>query len=493
MRSSEDIPEEELELSSLSEGERSTRYLSTWERMTHTLVKYAKFVGPGIMVSVAYMDPGNYSTAVSAGAFYEYRLLFIVLVSNLFAVVLQVLCAKLGAVTGLNLAENCRKHFPSWLNILLYVLTEIAIIATDLAEVVGTAIALNIIFNLPLSLGVVITVLDVLIVLMAYDPNGNMRMVRYFEWFVSVLVAGVVICFGVELVKIKPSNVSDIFMGFLPSKALLEPKGLYLSCGILGATVMPHSLYLGSGIVQPRLKDFDIKTGRFNPCDEAAHKEYRPSLASIRYSMKYTIAELVISLCTFAVFVNAAILIVSGATLYKTPDAYDADLYTIHDMLVRFLGQAAGTVFALALLFSGQSAGIVCTLSGQMIAEGFIEWKTRPWLRRIITRSIAVAPCLFAALFIGRNGLAQVLNGSQVVLSLLLPFVTAPLIYFTGSNLIMKVRVENNSDASSQYTMVEDGEHYKDMSNSPLLHFFALVIFILVSALNLFMIFSGLS
>lgn len=491
--SAEDItPDEVLELSS-SDGDRSPRYLTTFERVRATLSKYSKFIGPGIMVSVAYMDPGNYSTAVSAGAFYEYRLLFIVIVSNLFAVVLQVLCAKLGAVTGLNLAENCRKHFPTWLNVILYVLTEIAIIATDLAEVVGTAIALNILFNLPLPVGVVLTVLDVLVVLMAYNPSGPMKMVRYFEWFVSILVAGVVICFGIELIKIKPSNVGDIFLGFLPSKALLEPKGLYLSCGILGATVMPHSLYLGSGIVQPRLKEFDMKTGRLNPNDEAANKEYRPSLASIRYSMKYTIAELVISLCTFAVFVNAAILIVSGATLYKTPDAYDADLYSIYSMLVRFLGQAAGTVFALALLFSGQSAGIVCTLSGQMVAEGFVEWKVRPWLRRIITRSLAVAPCLAASLFIGRSGLAQVLNGSQVVLSLLLPFVTAPLIYFTGSRHIMKVRVEQNTTLSQRYTMIEDGEHYEDMSNSPTLHFSALIIFVLVSALNMFMIFSGIS
>lgn len=477
------------------------------------LCKYAKFVGPGILVSVAYMDPGNYSTAVSAGAEYQYHLLFTVLLSNVCAVVLQVLCAKLGAVTGLNLAENCRKHLPKWLNVVLYVLTEIAIIATDLAEVVGTAIALNILLHIPLTLGVVLTVIDVLIVLAVYNPQGPMRAVRYFEYLVSALVAVVVVCFAVELAHIKVEEPAEVFAGFLPSKYLMEKSSLYLSCGILGATVMPHSLYLGSGIVQPRLKDFDVKRGNYkgpvetdadSGLSQASKEEYHPSLSAIKYCMNYTLAELVISLCTVAIFVNAAILIVAGATMYKTEEAYDADLFSIYEMLVQYLGQVAGTVFALALLFSGQSSGVICTLAGQMVSEGFIHWSVKPWLRRIITRSLAIAPCLFVSIFVGRSGLASVLNASQVVLSLLLPFVCAPLIYFTGSKKVMRVQVEADTlssdgdgngetleimPAEHTYSRLEEGgKTYKVLSNSMAMHIVAGGIFVIVSVLNLFLI-----
>lgn len=472
------------------------------------LCKYAKFVGPGIMVSVAYMDPGNYSTAVSAGAEYQYHLLFTVMLSNIFAVVLQILCAKLGAVTGLNLAENCRKHLPRWLNIILYVLTEIAIIATDLAEVVGTAIALNILLRIPLTIGIILTVVDVLIVLAVYNPEGPMRAVRYFEYFVSILVAVVVVCFAVELAHIRVEEPMQVLEGFLPSKELTEKSSLYLSCGILGATVMPHSLYLGSGIVQPRLKDFDMKRGTYKGSLETDsqpdQQEYHPSLAAVKYCMNYTLAELVISLCTVAIFVNAAILIVAGATMYKTEEAYDADLFSIYQMLVQYLGQAAGTVFALALLFSGQSSGVICTLSGQMVAEGFIHWSVKPWIRRIVTRSLAIAPCFFVSTFVGRSGLASVLNASQVVLSLLLPFVCAPLIFFTGSKKVMRVPIETETHssesedngevvetvpASESYSRLEDGgTTYQDLSNSLTLQVVSGAIFAFVSALNLFLI-----
>lgn len=409
------------------------------------LFKYIKFVGPSIILSVAYMDPGNYVTAVSAGAMYKYNLLFVILVSNIFAVFLQALCIKLGSVTGLDLAQNCREHLPNWLNITIYIMAEIAIIATDLAEVVGTAISLDILFGVPLAVGVCLTIIDVLIILMAYRPNGEMKIVRYFEYLVSALVFLTVICFAIELGNIGPVNPGEIFRGFLPSGDLFETQGLYLSCGILGATVMPHSLYLGSGLVQPRLRDFDKKHGYFDDStgneesDEIAVAKYKPSIHAINYGMKYSIAELIISLSTVAIFVNSAILIVAGATLANTPEAVDADLYSIYDMLRSLLSPAAGTVFALALLFSGQSAGIVCTLAGQMVAEGFIAWTVRPWVRRLITRSLAVIPCLALSLFVGRKGLADVLTGSQVVLSLLLPFVSAPLLYFTAKKSIMKV------------------------------------------------------
>lgn len=464
------------------------------------LKAYGAFIGPGIQVSVAYMDPGNYSTAVSAGASYEYKLLFIILLSNLFAVVLQILAARLGAVTGLNLAENCRKHLPRYLCIVLYIFTEIAIIATDLAEVVGTAISLNILFKIPLSVGVLLTVVDVMIVLAAYDPKGPMWVVRYFEYFVSAFVAAVVACFCVELTKIHPENPENILWGFLPSTQLFERKAVFLSCAVLGATVMPHSLYLGSGIVQPRLREYDEEHDRVTLND----KYYQPSLSALRYCMRYTIAELVISLCTVAVFVNAAILIVAGATMYKTEEAYDADLFSIYRMLGDLLGPAAGTVFALALLFSGQSAGVVCTLAGQMVSEGFVEWTVKPWLRRIVTRLLAIAPCLVMALTVGRQGLASVLNLSQVVLSMLLPFVCAPLIYFTSSKYVMSVPIQpdetvdssNNSMSgdgnSSSYMRMESetGVMFKDMSSSTSLKILGSGIFIVVSSLNIFLLVS---
>lgn len=431
--------------SSSSSNSTIEKISSQCHRFYQILVKYIKFVGPGIMVSVAYMDPGNYSTAVSAGAMYQYKLLFIVLVSNLFAVFLQSLCVKLGCVTGMDLAQNCRQHLPRWLNITIYIMAEVAIIATDLAEVVGTAISLNILFKIPLSVGVILTVIDVLLVLMAYRPNGSMKIVRYFEYLVSALVFVVVVCFAIELGNIDVGDPADVWRGFMPSSELLETQGLYLSCGILGATVMPHSLYLGSGLVQPRLKDYDRKHKYFvdntgnEESDEIAELKYKPSIHAIKYAMRYSVAELIISLFTVAIFVNSAILIVAGATLADTPDAVDADLFSIYEMLKKFLSPAAGTVFALALLFSGQSAGIVCTLAGQMVSEGFLHWSFKPWIRRIITRGLAVAPCLVVTLFVGRKGLADILTASQVVLSLLLPFVSAPLLYFTAKKSIMSV------------------------------------------------------
>ncbi|CAN6663537.1 manganese transporter Smf2p [Trichomonascus vanleenenianus] len=498
----------------------------SWRSMKHSLSKYAKFFGPGIMVSVAYMDPGNYSTAVSAGALYQYKLLFVVLVSNLFAVFLQILCAKLGSVTGRDLAQNCRDHLPRWLCISIYFLAEIAIIATDLAEVVGTAISLNILFGIPLAVGVALTVIDVLLVLMAYQPNGPLKVVRYFEYLVAGLVTIVVVCFAIELAKIGPVDKGAIFEGFfLPHKELFQSSGLYLSCGILGATVMPHSLYLGSGLVQPRLREYDTKHGYYEPESESSDEilRYKPSIYAIRYAMNYSIAELVISLFTVAIFVNAAILIVAGATLSNSPDdAVDADLFSIYEMLQKFLGAAAGTVFALALLFSGQSAGIVCTLSGQMVSEGFLHWSFKPWIRRLITRAIAIAPCFAVAIFVGRKGLADVLNASQVVLSLMLPFVSAPLLFFTASKKIMRVPViakrpgpiDDDDDDDDCGTIAEDytsirrvnsvdsfgtlesdtlsgsGPEFVDMSNSWWTNVIAISIFLIVSALNLFLIIS---
>ncbi|KAG8204967.1 hypothetical protein GWM34_00776, partial [Candida africana] len=508
---------------------------TNFKTIVASIKKYMRFIGPGLMVSVAYMDPGNYSTAVAAGSAYKYNLLFLILLSNCLAIFLQILAAKLGAVTGLDLAANCKAHFGYKTNLILYALTEIAIIATDLAEVVGTAIALNILFHLPLFVGVIVTVIDVLIVLMAYRPRGPLLFIRIFESFVSVLVAATVVCFGIELYQVSHDSsihfsVAEVMKGFLPNEDVVDMSdreggnGLFLSLAILGATVMPHSLYLGSGLVQARLKDYDIKNGFHKPWgkhsieepiqeDITVHEEddnltpiatpliqhqeqpgfekddestfdgddeeddhYRPSIHAIKDTMSYTIVELVISLFTVALFVNAAILIVAGATLRSgdskfardddnghesdsdsDDDYQNADLFTIYHLLSKHLSPTAGFVFALALLCSGQSAGVVCTLAGQMVSEGFLSWSLPPVTRRLITRALAIAPCLLVVSFSGREGLAKILNASQVVLSILLPVVSAPLIWFTCNKHTMRVPIFVR-DGDEEIDMEYDGE-----------------------------------
>ncbi|KAL8717516.1 MAG: hypothetical protein Q9225_005248 [Loekoesia sp. 1 TL-2023] len=344
-------------------------------QLAKTLVKFGKFIGPGFMVAVAYIDPGNYSTDVAAGASTRFKLLFIVLMSNVFAILLQSLAVRLGTVTGLNLAESCRAYLPRWLNIALYLLAEGAIIATDVAEDTGAG---------------------------------------------------------------------EVFSGYLPSSAIIEGEGVYLSCGILGATVMPHSLYLGSGMVQSRLRHFDIKAGNVTAGESTATSNsdkvlYRPSLAAINSCLAHSTVEVALSLFTFALFVNSAILIVSGASLSSESAASSADLFGIHDLLAKTLAPAAGTIFALALLLSGTSAGIVCTIAGQMLSEGALNWTVAPWLRRLITRSISITPSIIIAGAVGRDGLSAALNGTQVALSVALPFVSAPLIYFTCRKRYMVV------------------------------------------------------
>ncbi|SZF05066.1 unnamed protein product [Blumeria hordei] len=405
--------------------------------------EYLKFVGPGFMISVAYIDPGNYSTGVVAGATFRFKLLCAGLMSNVFAIFLQSLCIKLGSVSGLNLAEACRAFLPRWLNYFLYGLAELAIIATDVSEVIGTAIAINLLIpKISLVLGCALSIIDVLFILLFYNPNGSMKYLRSFECFVSVLVLGVVVCFCLQLSLIKDTSVVEVFRGYLPSREVFKSQGLYQACGILGATVMPHSLYLGSGLVQPRLREYDVKRGII-PASTSSELEnklpYQPSPSAIKACLKMFIIELTISLFIFALFVNSAILITAGASLYGTPVG-EADLFGIHKLLSTNLSSAAGTIFALSLLLSGISAGIVGTISGQMVAEGSLNWTLRPWLRRLITRSISIVPSIVIAAAVGREGLNDVLNASQVVLSITLPFITAPLIFFTCRDRYMTVR-----------------------------------------------------
>jgi metal iron transporter len=390
-----------------------------------------------------------------------------VLLSNLFAIFLQALCVKLGTVTGLNLAENCKAHLPKWLNYTLYVFAEAAIIATDIAEVIGTAIALNVLLHIPLVAGCALSIVDVFIILFFYNTSGmSMRAIRCFEIFVMLLVLGVVVCFCFELSLLKDITVGEVFRGYLPSSALVESQGLYQACGILGATVMPHSLYLGSGIVQARLKDFDAHhrtpaneilrdapensaplhhASPASDADDADDTKWRPSLAAIKSCLTFSIVELATSLFFFAMFVNSAILIVGGASLSNLPanESQNADLFSIHDLLSKTLAPAAGTIFALGLLLSGTSAGIVCTIAGQMVSEGALNWTVKPWVRRLITRSISITPSIIIAGAVGRNGLSAALEGTQVALSVLLPFVSAPLIWFTCRSQVMSVWAED--------------------------------------------------
>ncbi|MCJ1476591.1 hypothetical protein MMC13_005257 [Lambiella insularis] len=492
-----------------------------FRRTGQILIKFSKFVGPGFMVSVAYIDPGNYSTDVAAGASDRFRLLFIVLLSNIFAVILQALAIRLGTITGLNLAEHCRLHLPKWLNIALYILAEGAIIATDIAEVIGSAIALNLLLKIPLVAGCALTLVDVLLILLFYDPTGSMRRLRIFEFCIVGLVFAVVVCFCIQLSLITTTSVGEVFKGYLPSSAVVEGQGIYLSCGILGATVMPHSLYLGSGMVQARLRAFDIKVEprtlssdiSISPGDGNAIRNvfdtsldrqlvteratlqpekayYHPSLAAIKCCLNYSMAELALSLNIIALFVNSAILIVAGASLSNNQSAPTADLFGIHDLLSSTIAPAAGTIFALALLLSGTSAGIICTIAGQMVSEGAIQWRLKPWLRRLMTRSISITPSIIIAGAVGQQGLSATLNATQVALSVILPFVSAPLIYFTCRNKYMTVDPSGIGDQDETAYRAEDGVK---MKNHWLLSVIASGVWLTITIMNIaLLVFLGL-
>ncbi|KAL9123946.1 MAG: hypothetical protein Q9217_006678 [Psora testacea] len=459
-------------------------FVDTARKASKILIKYGKFVGPGFMIAVAYIDPGNYSTDVAAGAATRFQLLFIILMSNVFAILLQSLAVRLGTVTGMNLAEHCRAHLPWWLNIVLYLLGEAAIIATDIAEVIGSAIALNLLINVPLVAGCAITLVDVLIILLFYSPNGNMRRLRAFEFFVMALVLGVVVCFCIELSLIENTSVGEVFKGYLPSSAVIRGEGIYLSCGILGATVMPHSLYLGSGIVQSRLREFDRRAGNVVPPDQGNESSskvfYKPSRAAIKSCLTYSTAEVAISLFTFALFVNSAILIVAGASLSSDSAAESADLFGIHDLLAKTIAPVAGTIFALALLLSGTSAGIVCTIAGQLLSEGALNWTIAPWMRRLLTRAISITPSIIIAGAVGKEGLSAALNASQVALSVCLPFVSAPLIYFTCRNKYMVVGGPRTTDSEE---MEEEMEGVK-MRNHWIVSAFAVAVWLVLVVMN---------
>ena len=358
------------------------------------------------------MDPGNWATDLAGGARFGYTLLSVVLLSNLIAILLQGLAAKLGIVTGRDLAQACRDHYSRPVSLFLWVICEIAIAACDLAEVIGSAIALNLLFGIPLPWGIAITAFDVLAML--YLQNQGFRML---EALVVVLIATVAGCFLFEILISKP-DAAAVFSGFVPSASILtDPDKLYIAIGILGATVMPHNLYLHSSVVQTR--------------------SYQETPAGKREAVKYAFIDSTVAL-SFALFINAAILVVAAATFHRAGEIGVAEIQDAHHLLTPLLGvTGASAVFAFALLASGQNSTLTGTLAGQIVMEGFLSIRIRPWLRRLITRSIAIVPAALMAIFFGERGAAQLLILSQVILSLQLSFAVFPLVRFTSDRLKM--------------------------------------------------------
>lgn len=372
------------------------------------------FTGPGLMVAVGYMDPGNWATDIAGGAKFGYTLLSVILISNLFAMLLQHLSLKLGIATGRDLAQACRDAYPKPVVYTLWILCEIAIAACDLAEVIGSAIALNLLFGIPLTMGVAITVLDVLLIL--YFQGKGFRTI---EAIVASLIFIIFICFGYEIAVSNPS-VSGIIGGLLPTtKIITDPSMLYVAIGILGATVMPHNLYLHSSIVQTR--DF----GKTDPQKKIA--------------IKFATIDSTVSL-GLAFFINASILILAAAAFHNTIYSNVADINDAHKLLDPVLGvKFAGIFFAIALLASGQNSTLTGTLAGQIVMEGFLNIRLKPWLRRLITRLIAVIPALIVTIIYGEKGTGELLVLSQVILSVQLSFAVVPLLLFTSDKLKMGV------------------------------------------------------
>lgn len=369
--------------------------------------KMLAFAGPGYLVAVGYMDPGNWATDLAGGSRYGYTLLSVIMLSNLMAILLQALAARLGIASGRDLAQACRDHYSRPTTIVLWLLCELAIAACDLAEVLGSAIALNLLFGLPLMWGVCLTALDVLLVLYLQQYRF-----RYVELLVVVLILGIAGSFAVELALARP-DLSGILGGLIPTTEIVrDPEMLYIAVGILGATVMPHNLYLHSSIIQTR--------------------NYGDSVESRRQAVRFATIDSTFALMS-ALFLNGAILVMAAATFHGTGHEGVADISDAYLLLAPLLGtQMASTLFAVALLFSGQNATLTGTLAGQIVMEGFLNIRLRPWLRRLITRLIAIVPALITIGLYGEQSSGALLILSQVILSLQLPFAVFPLVLFTA-------------------------------------------------------------
>ena len=374
--------------------------------------KFLAFFGPGYLVAVGYMDPGNWATSLAGGAQFGYALLFVALLSNIMAIILQALCARLAIGSGRDLAQACRDAYPRWVSWPLWALAELAICATDLAEVIGTAIALNLLFGLPLEIGVIVTALDVFVILWLQN-----RGFRWIEAFIITLLGVIVICFVVQIALADP-NWGQVVRGFAPTTEIVtNPNMLFLALGIIGATVMPHNLYLHSGIVQTRA--------------------YGESLPEKREALKYATIDSTVALM-FALTINASILILAAATFHKTGQTDVSELGRAHELLAPLLGASiAPTLFAIALLCCGLNSTVTATMAGQIVMEGFIDLKLPAWLRRLVTRLVAIVPAIVVTLIYGEGQTAKLLILSQVVLSFQLPFAIVPLVMFTASRAKM--------------------------------------------------------
>ncbi len=376
------------------------------------LRKAVAFAGPGYLVAVGYMDPGNWATALAGGSKYGYALLAVVMMSNIMAIILQSLCARLAIGSGRDLAQACRDAYPKQVSFVLWVLAEIAIIATDVAEVVGTAIGLNLLFGLPLEWGVLLTSLDVFLIL-ALQRLGF----RKLEAFVIALLIVIFVCFGIQIALADP-NWGQVLRGFIPTTQIVtNPDMLYIALGIIGATVMPHNLYLHSGIVQTR------NTGVTEP--------------EKRSALRYATIDSTIAL-SLALLVNGGILVLAAATFFKAGQTNVAELGEAHAMLAPLVGASiAPMLFAIALVCCGLNSTVTATLAGQIVMEGFLRIQLQPWLRRLITRMIAIVPAAGVTLLYGESGTGKLLIFSQVVLALQLPFAVIPLVMFTRDRLKM--------------------------------------------------------
>ena len=393
---------------SLPEVHRSIRVPNSnsfWRKML-------AYAGPGYLVSVGYIDPGNWATDIAGGSKFGYTLLTVILLSNLMAILLQSLCVRLGVATGRDLAQACRDYFKPRVSFCLWVLCEIAIAACDLAELLGSAIALQLLFGIPLVWGVCITALDVLVLLFLQHKGF-----RYTEALVIMLVATVGICFTAEILFSRP-DMRGILLGYLPKKEILQnPEMLYIAIGILGATVMPHNLYLHSSIVQTR--------------------DWQPSTEKRWEAIKFGTIDSTFAL-SLALFINSAILIVSAATFHFSGNQNVAEIQDAYKLLSPLLGvSAASAIFGIALLASGQSSTLTATLAGQIVMEGFLQFRLPSWLRRLITRLLAIIPALITIILFGENSTSSLIVLSQVILSLQLPFAVIPLVMFTSNRRLM--------------------------------------------------------
>ena len=369
--------------------------------------RFLAFLGPGYLVAVGYMDPGNWATSLAGGSKFGYALLTVAILSNVMAILLQSLCARLAIASGRDLAQACRDSFPRWVAMPLWGLAELAICATDLAEVIGTAIGLNLVFDVPLEIGVLITALDVFLILFLQNKGF-----RWIEAFVICLLGVIAVCFIVQIAMAKP-EWSAVIKGFAPTTEIVtNPDMLYIALGIIGATVMPHNLYLHSAIVQTRA--------------------YGDTPAEKRDALRYATADSTIALM-FALTINASILILAAAAFNRAGRTGVEELQQAHTLLAPLLGSAiAPTLFGIALLCCGLNSTVTATMAGQVVMEGFIDLRIAAWMRRLVTRLVAIVPAIAVTLIYGESQTAKLLILSQVVLSLQLPFAVVPLVMFTA-------------------------------------------------------------